>query len=50
MWHAFHIANEMTVIAILGALARHRRTGEGQQLSTSIHQTVSQNTETALPD
>lgn len=50
MWHAYHIAGEMTVIAILGALAHRRRTGQGQQLSTSVHQAVSQNTETDLPD
>jgi len=50
MWHAYHIAGEVTVIAMLGALAHRRRTGEGQRLVTSVHNAVSQNTETDLPD
>jgi len=50
MWHAYHIAGEMTVIAILGALAHRLRSGEGQRLCTSIHEAVSMNTESDLPD
>jgi len=50
MWHAYHIAGEVTVIAILGALAHRLRTGAGQSLCTSIHTAVSMNTETDLPD
>ena len=50
MWHAYHIAGEAAVIGILGALAYRRRTGRGQALTVSIHNAVSQNTETDLPD
>src|SRR5699024_2475022 len=50
MWQAYHIAGEMTVISILGALAYRLRTGKGQKLSTSVHDAVSKNTETDVPD
>ena len=40
----------MSVIALLGALAHRLRTGEGQQLSLSIHEAVSMNTEVDLPN
>ena len=50
MWHAYHIAGEAAVIGILGALAYRRRTSRGQPLTVSIHNAVSQNTETDLPD
>ena len=50
MWHAYHISGEMSVIALLGALAHRLRTGEGQQLSLSIHEAVSMNTESDLPN
>src|SRR4029453_7030361 len=50
MWQASHIAGEMSVIALLGALAHRLRTGEGQQLSLSIHEAVSMNTESDLPN
>ena len=50
MWQAYHIAGEMSVIALLGALAHRLRTGEGQQLSLSIHEAVSMNTEVDLPN
>lgn len=50
MWHAYAIAGEMTVIGILGALAFRLRKGIGQRVSTSIHEAVSKNTETDMPD
>src|SRR5882762_5258511 len=50
MWQAYHIAGEMSVIALLGALAHRLRTGEGQRLSLSIHEAVSMNTEVDLPN
>ena len=50
MWHAYHISGEMSVIALLGALAHRLRTGEGQHLSLSIHEAVSMNTESDVPN
>ncbi len=50
MWQAYHIAGEMSVIALLGALAHRLRTGEGQRVSLSIHEAVSMNTESDLPN
>lgn len=50
MWHAYHITGEMTAMSILGALSYRLSTGTGQYLSTSVHEAVSKNTETDLPD
>jgi crotonobetainyl-CoA:carnitine CoA-transferase CaiB-like acyl-CoA transferase len=50
MWQAYHLGGEMTVIAILGALNYRLSSGRGQRLSTSVHDAVSKNTETDLPD
>src|SRR5262249_44398347 len=50
MWQAYHIAGEMTVIAILGALTWRLGTGCGQYLSTAVHDAVAKQTETDLPD
>lgn len=50
MWHAYHIAGEITVIEIIAALNYRARSGIGQKLSTSVHWCVSQSTETDLPD
>lgn len=50
MWQSYYIAGEMTVIALLGALQHRLTTGRGQALCTSVHQAVSQNTETDVPD
>ena len=50
MWHAYHIAGEMTVIGVLGALVFRLRSREGQRLVTSVHEAVSMNTETDMPD
>ncbi len=50
MWQAYHIGGEMTAMAILGALNFRLSSGRGQRLSTSVHDAVSKNTETDLPD
>ncbi|MFG2514057.1 CaiB/BaiF CoA transferase family protein [Streptomyces sp. NPDC048584] len=50
MWQAYYIAGEMSAMSILAALTYRLHTGRGQALSTSVHQAVSQNTETDLPD
>ncbi|PSM39022.1 CoA transferase [Streptomyces dioscori] len=50
MWQAYYIAGEMAAMSILAALTYRLHTGRGQALSTSVHQAVSQNTETDLPD
>lgn len=50
MWQAYYIAGEMAAMSILAALIYRLHTGQGQALSTSVHQAVSQNTETDLPD
>jgi crotonobetainyl-CoA:carnitine CoA-transferase CaiB-like acyl-CoA transferase len=50
MWQSYYIAGEMSVISILAALVYRLGTGRGQTLTTSVHQAVSQNTETDLPD
>lgn len=49
MWHAYHIAGEMAVMAIVGALYHRADTGEGQYLSTSVHSAVAQQTEGDVP-
>ena len=50
MWQSYHIAGEMTVMAILGALNYRLSSGQGQRMTTSVHDAVSKNTETDLPD
>jgi crotonobetainyl-CoA:carnitine CoA-transferase CaiB-like acyl-CoA transferase len=50
MWHAYHIAGEHAAMAVAGALVNRLATGEGQDLSIPIHQTVSTNTETDVPN
>jgi crotonobetainyl-CoA:carnitine CoA-transferase CaiB-like acyl-CoA transferase len=50
MWQAYHIAGEMTAISILGALNYRLTSGQGQHLSTSVHEAVSKNTETDMPN
>jgi crotonobetainyl-CoA:carnitine CoA-transferase CaiB-like acyl-CoA transferase len=50
MWQSYQIAGEMTAMAILGALTYRLTAGRGQHLSTSVHEAVSMNTETDLPD
>src|SRR5262249_51192424 len=50
MWQAYHIAGEVTAIAILAALWHRLDTGQGQQLATAVHDAVAKNTETDFPD
>ena len=50
MWHAYHIAGEMMAMSIIGALGFRLTSGKGQSLTTSVHEAVSKNTETDLPD
>lgn len=50
MWHSYHIAGEVTAVQIIAALNYRLHTGRGQLLSTSVHDAVSKNTETDLPD
>ncbi|MEE2059140.1 CaiB/BaiF CoA transferase family protein [Rhodococcus artemisiae] len=50
MWHAYHIAGEITAIQIIAALIYRDETGIGQKLSNSVHESVSSNTETDMPD
>lgn len=50
MWQAYHIAGEMGLIAILGALQHRLSTGEGQRLSLAVHEAVAKNTELDLPN
>ena len=48
MWHAYHIAGELTAMMIVAALVQRQRTGLGQHLSTPIHDCVSKCTEMDL--
>jgi crotonobetainyl-CoA:carnitine CoA-transferase CaiB-like acyl-CoA transferase len=50
MWHAYHIVGEMAGMAILAALNYRLHSGTGQHISTTVHDAVSKNTETDLPD
>ncbi|MGD9995682.1 MAG: CaiB/BaiF CoA transferase family protein [Ilumatobacteraceae bacterium] len=50
MWQAYQIAGEMAAMSILAALSSRLASGRGQTLETSVHQAVSQNTETDVPD
>ncbi|TSD40547.1 CoA transferase [Rhodococcus sp. KBS0724] len=50
MWQSYQIAGEMTAMSIIGALNYRLSTGMGQDLTTSVHEAVSQNTETDIPD
>ena len=45
MWQSYHIAGEMAVMAILGALSARLRIGKGQKVDISIHEAASMNTE-----
>jgi crotonobetainyl-CoA:carnitine CoA-transferase CaiB-like acyl-CoA transferase len=50
MWQAYHIVGEMATIGTLAALHYKFETGQGQVVSTSVHQAVAQQTETDLPN
>ena len=43
-WHAYHIAGELLLIGVLGALLHRRETGEGQYVTCPVHQAVACNT------
>ncbi len=48
MWHAFHIAGELTVINAIAALIDLERSGRAQTLHTAVHDAVAKNTELDL--
>jgi crotonobetainyl-CoA:carnitine CoA-transferase CaiB-like acyl-CoA transferase len=50
MWQSYQLAGELTAISILGALHYRLSSGKGQQISTSVHEVVSGNTETDTPN
>lgn len=50
MWQAYHVVGEVAVISVLGALNHRLRSGTGQLLTANVHEAVSKNTETDLPD
>ena len=50
MWQSYQLAGELTVISLLGALHHRLSTGQGQQLSTSVHEVISSNTENDTPN
>ena len=50
MWQSYQTAGEVTSVQIIAALAYRFETGRGQCLVTSVHDAVSKNTETDLPD
>jgi crotonobetainyl-CoA:carnitine CoA-transferase CaiB-like acyl-CoA transferase len=50
MWQSYQIAGEMAAMGIIAALIHRLASGTGQALSTSVHEAVSANTETDMPD
>jgi crotonobetainyl-CoA:carnitine CoA-transferase CaiB-like acyl-CoA transferase len=50
MWQSYHTAGEQAAIQIVAALCSRNVTGRGQQLSTSVHEAISGNTEQDTPD
>ncbi len=50
VWQSYHIAGEVTAVQIIAALVYRLNTGRGQRLATSVHDAVSKNTETDMPD
>jgi crotonobetainyl-CoA:carnitine CoA-transferase CaiB-like acyl-CoA transferase len=50
MWLSYQIAGEMTAFAALAALYYRLETGQGQYVSSSVHDAVSKNTESDLPN
>ncbi|MGH7044029.1 MAG: CoA transferase, partial [Acetobacteraceae bacterium] len=44
-WHAYHIAGEQLAVGVIAALLHRARTGEGQDVSISIHEACAKNTE-----
>ena len=50
MWHAYHIAGEQTATGIMAALVWRLDSGEGQVLSTAVHEAVAKQTEADMPN
>jgi crotonobetainyl-CoA:carnitine CoA-transferase CaiB-like acyl-CoA transferase len=50
MWQSYQIAGELMGMAIVSALIHRCDAGVGQYLETSVHEAVSKNTETDLPN
>jgi crotonobetainyl-CoA:carnitine CoA-transferase CaiB-like acyl-CoA transferase len=50
MWQSYQIVGEMAVMGILAALLSRTESGRGQQVSISVHEAVSKNTETDIPN
>ena len=50
MWQAYQITGEMAAYGVVGALNHRWETGNGQYLSVSVHDAVSANTETDVPN
>jgi crotonobetainyl-CoA:carnitine CoA-transferase CaiB-like acyl-CoA transferase len=50
LWQSYQIAGEVTALQTIAALVYRLETGLGQRLVTSVHDAVSKNTETDLPD
>lgn len=50
MWQSYHIAGEVTATQVIAALTYRLATGQGQSLSTSVHEAVAKNTELDMPN
>jgi crotonobetainyl-CoA:carnitine CoA-transferase CaiB-like acyl-CoA transferase len=50
MWQAYHIAGEHAVMGTIAALIHREGGGPGQEVSVAVHQAVSTNTETDIPN
>ncbi len=48
MWHAYHIAGELTCMNAIAALIDRGRSGRAQTLHTAVHDAVAKNTELDL--
>ena len=50
MWHSYHITGEMATMSVLAALSYRHETGTGQHIDLAVHDAVSKNSETDIPD
>jgi len=50
MWQSYHITGEMAVLSVLAALNFRLGSGTGQHIDLAVHDAVSKNTETDIPD
>jgi crotonobetainyl-CoA:carnitine CoA-transferase CaiB-like acyl-CoA transferase len=48
LWHSYYITGELCVLGIVAALIHQRKTGEGQYVSSAVHEAVAKNTELDL--